>query len=75
MKADDLPALIIGEYHFEPNGMPVLLVWGNRDVSRFLGTQAAKSALLAERYIKKHLRSEGAQVFVWNGEEWKTVSA
>jgi hypothetical protein len=69
-----LPNLTVGDVQVQPKGMPVLLVWGNQEVSRFLRPESAKSAFMIEHYITKNRRWVGAHIFSWDGLAWQELA-
>ena len=68
------PTLTVGGVQIEPMGMPILLIWGNQEISRFLKAESAKSAFMVEHYIRKTRRWAGAHIFSWDGAVWQELA-
>lgn len=65
-----LPLFVYGA-RFESRGFPIVVVWGNLELSRFFTLAAANAALIAEYYTNGSARSHGARTFAWDGESWQ----
>ncbi len=73
MKATRIPPLMLADVQIEAHEMPVIVVWGNKESSRFVTLAGAKAAVNAESYTKEDSRARGAKVFEWNGTAWNQI--
>lgn len=73
MNATGIPPLQVDDLRIAAHEMPVIVVWGNKETSRFVTLAGAKAAVHAELYTKKDSRSRGSKVFEWNGKAWNEI--
>lgn len=74
MNATGIPPLLVDDLRIEAHDMTVIVVWGNKESSRFVTLAGAKAAVHADYYTKKDSRSHGAKVFEWNGTAWNQTA-
>ncbi len=74
MSATDTPPLQVDGLFIEAHNMPVIVVWGNLEASRFFTLAAANAALTAEYYVNGRVRSHDARIFGWDGKVWSQIT-
>lgn len=74
MNATEIPPLVLDGLHVDSCDMPVIIIWGNRETSRFFTPAAANAACIAALYLKQDSRMHGARIFEWDGTAWKQMS-
>ena len=74
MNAAGIPPLLVDDLRIEAHDMTVIVVWGNKESSRFVTLAGAKAAVNAEYYTKEDSRSRGAKIFEWNGTVWNQMA-
>ncbi len=73
MSGTDTPPLQVDGLCIEAHNMPVIVVWGNLEASRYFTLAAANAALTAEYYLNGSARSRGARIFEWDGTAWSEI--
>ena len=71
MNGTEIPPLVVDDLRIDSNGMPVIVLWGNKEASRFFTLAAAKASIVAAGYLKHDSRVQGVRVYEWDGKEWR----
>ncbi len=73
MTSTGIPPLLVDDLRIEAHDIPVVVIWGNLELSWFYSLAAANAALIAEFYLNRSDRSNGARVFAWDGTAWSQM--
>jgi YesN/AraC family two-component response regulator len=71
LQPPSIPPLTVDDLQINAHGMPVRVLWSNRESTGFLTVAAAKTAILTEYHLPDRSRARHARLFTWDGIAWK----